>query len=163
MSPRAAWRLESLGFTEVYDYVAGKADWGAAGLQLEGRAVGVLRAGDVARRDAPICGLDERLADVRRRVERTDWELCVVVNDDRVVLGLLGRSALREGATAATAEEAMTSGPVTVRPDVRADRLLASLERRNGTAALVTTSDGRLVGAALVEDLRSLLRAASPP
>ena len=26
MSPRAAWRLESLGFTEVYDYVDGKAD-----------------------------------------------------------------------------------------------------------------------------------------
>src|SRR6266511_4403171 len=38
MSPRAAWRLESMGFAEVYDYVAGKADWGAAGLPLEGTA-----------------------------------------------------------------------------------------------------------------------------
>jgi hypothetical protein len=27
MSPRAASRLESLGFTQVNDYVAGKADW----------------------------------------------------------------------------------------------------------------------------------------
>jgi rhodanese-related sulfurtransferase len=36
MSPRAAWRLESIGFTEVHDYVAGKADWGSAGLPLEG-------------------------------------------------------------------------------------------------------------------------------
>lgn len=32
MSPRAAWRLERLGFEPVYDYVAGKVDWMAAGL-----------------------------------------------------------------------------------------------------------------------------------
>jgi rhodanese-related sulfurtransferase len=31
MSPRAASRLESLGFTEVYDYIDGKLDWMAAG------------------------------------------------------------------------------------------------------------------------------------
>ena len=36
MSPRAAWRLESIGFTRAYDYVAGKADWGSFGLPLEG-------------------------------------------------------------------------------------------------------------------------------
>src|ERR687892_109584 len=29
MSPRAASRLESIGFEDVYEYVAGKADWGA--------------------------------------------------------------------------------------------------------------------------------------
>src|SRR5712691_518454 len=32
MSPRAAWRLERLGFTPVYDYALGKVDWMAAGL-----------------------------------------------------------------------------------------------------------------------------------
>ena len=32
MSPRAAWRLESLGFRNVHDYPAGKSDWMAAGL-----------------------------------------------------------------------------------------------------------------------------------
>ena len=32
MSPRAAWRLEAFGYVEVYDYVAGKSDWMAAGL-----------------------------------------------------------------------------------------------------------------------------------
>jgi rhodanese-related sulfurtransferase len=36
MSPRAACRLELLGFTQVYDYVAGKADWLAHGLPTEG-------------------------------------------------------------------------------------------------------------------------------
>src|SRR4051812_32141151 len=32
LSPRAAHRLEQLGFAEVYDYVAGKAAWLASGL-----------------------------------------------------------------------------------------------------------------------------------
>src|SRR5947209_3912316 len=35
MSSRAAWRLETLGFTTVYRYVAGKIDWMAAGLATE--------------------------------------------------------------------------------------------------------------------------------
>ena len=56
MSPRAAWRLETLGFTKVHDYVAGKADWGAAGFPLEGTHGP--RAGELARRDAPTCALN---------------------------------------------------------------------------------------------------------
>ena len=39
MSPRAAARLESLGFRQVYDYVAGEADWFASGLPMEGANV----------------------------------------------------------------------------------------------------------------------------
>ena len=44
MSPRAACRLETLGFSEVYDYVAGKADWLARGLPREGEKAGERRA-----------------------------------------------------------------------------------------------------------------------
>jgi len=51
MSPRAAWRLESIGFTKVRDYVAGKADWGSFGLPLEGTK-GPL-AGEYVRADKP--------------------------------------------------------------------------------------------------------------
>src|SRR2546425_461639 len=36
MSPRAAWRLERLGYGPVHDYVGGKVDWLAAGLPSEG-------------------------------------------------------------------------------------------------------------------------------
>ena len=43
MSPRAACRLEALGFTELYDYVAGKADFVVSGgfddLSTEGIAL----------------------------------------------------------------------------------------------------------------------------
>jgi rhodanese-related sulfurtransferase len=34
-SPRAARRVEELGYTEVYDYEEGKADWAEHGLRLE--------------------------------------------------------------------------------------------------------------------------------
>ncbi len=51
MSPRAAWRLESLGFHDVYDYVDGKLDWMAAGLPTEGTNAEHPRAGDLARKD----------------------------------------------------------------------------------------------------------------
>src|SRR6516162_4854515 len=36
LSARAAWRLDSMGFQEVYRYTAGKADWLAAGWETEG-------------------------------------------------------------------------------------------------------------------------------
>src|SRR5438876_5840260 len=94
MSPRAAWRLESVGFIRVYDYVSGKLDWMSAGLPTEGTNAERPRAGDVARRDAPTCTLDERLGDVRDRVTAAGWEACVVVNSERVVLGLLRRDEL---------------------------------------------------------------------
>lgn len=35
LSPQAAEHLERLGYTKVFDYVAGKADWQRAGLQVE--------------------------------------------------------------------------------------------------------------------------------
>ena len=52
MSPRAACRLETLGFERTFDYMAGKADWIAAGLPTEGRLASEPRAGDVARQGA---------------------------------------------------------------------------------------------------------------
>src|SRR5438093_12548462 len=35
LSPRAAWRLEQLGFVDVADYAGGKMDWLARGLAFE--------------------------------------------------------------------------------------------------------------------------------
>jgi len=89
MSPRAAWRLESLGFREVYDYTVGKLDWLAAGLPTEGTNAQKPRAGTLARKDVPTCALDERLGDVRDRAHGQGWDVAVVVNAERVVFGLL--------------------------------------------------------------------------
>jgi rhodanese-related sulfurtransferase len=121
LSPRAAWRLETLGFREVYDYVDGKLDWLAAGLPTEGANAQLPRAGDVARRDVPTCGLAERLRDVRDRVTAAGWDTCVVETDASVVMGLLRAGELEDRRDVAI-EEAMRPGPSTFRPHVRSAR-----------------------------------------
>ncbi len=141
-----------MGFPRVYDYVAGKKDWGSYGLPRAGTNVPERTAGDVAR-DVPICTLDERLTDVRERVRAAGWDTCVVINEQRVVLGRLGRKALAAD-TDESVEEAMARGPSTVRPSIGTDALLERIGAPNLTSILVTTPDGRLVGLALRDDLR---------
>ena len=94
MSPRAAWRLESLGFTKVYDYVAGKADWIAGGLPVEGERANVPRAIDAVKRDVPKCGPLDLIGDVSDQVEAARDDVCIVTNHEGIVLGRLRRRAL---------------------------------------------------------------------
>ena len=115
MSPRAAWRLESLGFAEVYDYEDGKVDWMAAGLPTEGSNARLPRAGDVARTDAPTCGLGETVGAARERAQHSQFDAVVVVNEERVVLGLL-RSRELSNDPGMLVERAMRPGPSTFRP-----------------------------------------------
>src|SRR5262249_54786519 len=133
-SPRAAWRLDALGFGQVFDYAAGKADWGAAGLPREGRLAAERTAGDVADREVPVCALEDGLDGVGRRVGGSGWAQCVVVNEVGIVLGRLGRGAL-EADDGNTVEEAMSAGPGTVRPDEPLGPLLERLEQRDLRAA----------------------------
>jgi hypothetical protein len=65
---RAASRLETLGFRQVYRYQPGKADWFAAGLPREGREAYTPRVADIARRDVPTCRIDERVDAVHDRM-----------------------------------------------------------------------------------------------
>ena len=157
MSPRAAWRLESLGFTQVFDYVAGKADWLASGLPMEGQLADYPRAGTVARTDVPTCRLTDRLGDVRDRTLDADQNVCVVVNDDRIVLGRLRGDALR-GDPGATVESVMESGPTTTRPDDPLEAITERLQSARVASILVTTSDGRLVGILYRRDAEQRLK-----
>lgn len=145
MSPRAASRLESIGFDQVYDYAGGKADWGSFGLPLEGADGSETRVGAYLRTDVPTCGLHDRLQDVFARLDESGWDTCFVLNEDRVVLGRIGRHAIR-GRKDVTAEEAMTAGPSTIRPSARLRETVARIQRQNLTNLPVTTPDGRLVG-----------------
>src|SRR5918994_6211550 len=95
MSPRAASRLESLGFEQVYDFVAGKADWGSAGLPLEGADGSETRAGAHVRTDVPTCRPQDSLQTVCEELEESGWDTCFVVDTRGVVLGRLGRRAIR--------------------------------------------------------------------
>ncbi len=156
MSPRAAWRLESLGFTKVFDYVAGKADWLASGLPVEGKLAAYPRAGTVARTDIPTCRLTDRLGDVRDKTLDADQNVCVVVNDDRIVLGRLRGDALR-GDPGAIVESVMESGPTTTRPDEPLEAITERLKDARVASILVTTSDGRLVGILYRDDAERVL------
>jgi CBS domain-containing protein len=151
MSPRAASRLESLGFEQVHDYAAGKADWGSAGLPLEGRNGTETRAGAHVRTGVPTCRLDDRLQDVCKRLDQSRWDTCFVVDDQRIVLGRLGRRAIRDRQNV-LAEEAMTSGPSTIRPSARLHDVVERMQRQKLSNLPVTTSDGRLVGLLLREN-----------
>jgi CBS domain-containing protein len=157
MSARAAWRLETLGFKQVFRYTPGKEDWMAAGLPIEGSKASIPRVSSVARRDVPTCRLDERLGDVSARVRAKGWELCVVVNEGNIVLGRLVRAAL-EGDADATVEAVMEPGPVTYRPHVVAEDAARTLAERHVQSVLVTTGDGELIGVFRAEDAISSVR-----
>ena len=151
MSPRAASRLESIGFERVYDYVAGKADWGSAGLPLEGAEGSETRAGAHLRTDVPTCRPHDRLREVCERLDESGWDTCFVVDEQSVVLGRLGRRVIR-GREDVTAEQAMTPGPSTIRPSARLDAIIERMRRQNLTNLPVTTSDGRLLGLLTLRD-----------
>jgi rhodanese-related sulfurtransferase/CBS domain-containing protein len=152
LSPRAACRLETLGFTEVYDYRTGKQDWIGAGLPTEGTNTQRPRLVDVVRRDVPTCSLGERLGDVRDRAIAAGWDACVVVSHDRVVLGLLRAKELQADPQLLV-ERVMRPGPSTYRPFVSVEEMRRTMTERNLESSPVTTSDGKLVGLVRKQDV----------
>ena len=152
MSPRAAWRLEGLGFEKVYDYVPGKADWFASGLPKESRLAAVPTIGDAARRDVPTCALEEKVSEARDRARAAGWDdVCVVVNEERVVLGLLREKELASEQDVKV-EQVMRNGPTTSRPNEPIGQMTKRMRERGARTILVTTSEGRLVGLLYRED-----------
>lgn len=140
MSPRAAWRLERLGY-EVYDYVVSKVDWLAAGLptvRAEPPAPRVSLALDTS---FPTCAPGDLVAEIAARI---DSDECLVLNEDRVVLGRLRFDRERPDGT--TAEAAMNPGPTTVRADADLGETLDRMRARSVRRIVVTTAQGVLLG-----------------
>jgi CBS-domain-containing membrane protein len=156
MSPRAACRLELLGFTRVYDYVAGKADWLAHGLPTEGTQAQVPRAKDVLRSDAVTARPEEPVGQVVARVARSPYGFALVVANDGTLLGRL-RKAVLDADPAARAVEAMEAGPSTVRADRPLAELAERLRSRGLRTAVVTAPDGRLLGVVRLTDMEARL------
>jgi Mg/Co/Ni transporter MgtE len=152
MSPRAACRLEALGFTEVYDYVTGKADWLARGLPTEGAEPHPPRVADLLRQDVATADLRQRVGDVLPRVRASPYGFALVTGRGGVLLGRLRRAAL-EGDRAVTAEQVMEPGPSTIRPDTEPDALARRLREPDLTTAVVTDPDGILLGIVRLVDL----------
>jgi Mg/Co/Ni transporter MgtE len=140
----------------VYDYVAGKLDWLAAGLPTEGSNAEQPRTGDVARRDVPTCRVDERLGDVAERARASGWNVCVVVNDERIVFGLL-RSKELDGDPERRIEEAMRPGPSTFRPHVSAGEMARYMREHDLESSPITRSNGELIGMLMREDAEGMM------
>jgi CBS domain-containing protein len=136
----------------VYDYRTGKQDWMGAGLPTEGTNAQQPRLIDVVRRDVPTCSLDERLGAVRDRVIAAGWDACVVVSQERVVLGLL-RARELQADPQLLIERVMRPGPSTYRPLVSVAEMRRIMTDRNLPNSPVTTSDGKLVGLIRRQDL----------
>jgi rhodanese-related sulfurtransferase/CBS domain-containing protein len=150
LSARAARRFESLGFSEVLDYTAGKAAWLAEGLPGQGSRSDSERAGAAAR-SVPYCRPDDTVSVVASDLAHPPG-LVVVTDDDNIVLGLL-RSEVADLPPETRVADAMQPGPVTVRPSITRRELAESMESQGEDHVLVSTLQGELVGLVTYEDL----------
>lgn len=142
MSPRAAWRLEHLGYGPVYDYAAGKVDWMAAGLPTVRADASQRRALDGADRDQPTCDPDQLVSDVAGSPRGTTF---VVINQRRIVLGRY-RAGAASAEGAVRVADVMEPGPTTVRAHEPLDALLERMAGRGVEDMIVTTPEGELLG-----------------
>lgn len=157
MSPRAGSRLVTLGFSDVHDYVLGKADWLAHGLPSEGSLADAPTAGSAMRRDVATARLDEPVGEVRLRVDKTRYGFALVLTDDRTLLGRLRRAVL-EGDPLVTVESVMEAGPATIRPNQALDEVMDGLRRNDHMTRLIADPSGRLLGVVHRDDVQQIAR-----
>src|SRR5919201_1358050 len=88
MSPRAAWRLEALGFKRVYHFVGGRTEWIERGLPTVGDGPFLVLAGQVIRAPTAVCRPDTPAGVVRRQLSSGGPDaICAVTNEQGIVLG----------------------------------------------------------------------------
>jgi CBS domain-containing protein len=152
MSPRAACRLETLGY-EVYDYAPGKVDWMAHGLPVEGTGAERVTALSLLRDDVATCGLKDPVDDVARRIDASPYGFALVISASRVVLGRVRRSATSNAESPALAEAVMEPGPSTIRPHTSLEDLRNRLSSSSVNTLLLTDPEGKLLGVVRRSDI----------
>ena len=125
--------------------MAGKRDWFAFGLPMEGKFAVYLKAMDVVRQDVQTCSLKELVRDVYQRCQAADWKVCIVVNEANVVLGRLRGDAWKSGPNTLV-EEVMENGPTTFRPDNFLEPLVKRMQEKKVGSVIITNADGVLIG-----------------
>jgi len=97
--------------------------------------------------DAVTCDVGATVADARRRLHEAGADVAIVTAADGLVVGELDEEALGGSDDDRPLLDVMRPVPSTVRPSVT----VSSLTGPGRTRAVVTTSDGRLLGQAVVE------------
>jgi len=88
---------------------------------------------------------EEKVGEVRKRLGTGNVEPLIVVDADRVVLGLVASESLNADPQSPI-EDVMDPAPVTFRPNLRVGEMPAYFKKEGVQHALVTTSHGILVG-----------------
>ena len=155
MAPRAAARLESLGFVNVHEYKAGKQDWLASGLPAEGRRAPEPTIASVVRRDVPRCRLNDRAGPIIDLMRAAGWRWAAVTNQEGILLGRIRAGDVQD--KQANASDVMEEGPSTYRPNVGLDEVLGRMHDHHFDMAFVTDPDGRLRGVVTLRDIERAL------
>ncbi len=153
MSPRAACRLATLGFTGVYDYAPGKVDWLARGLPVEGLRADEPTAATLARRDVATSRLDTSAGDVRRAIADSPYGYALVLSPGGVVLGRVRESALDTLSVGDRIDTVLEPKPQTIRPHLTEATLEERFESYGFATLVVTRPDGTLIGVVRRDDV----------
>ena len=105
----------------------------------------------------PTCGPEERIADARDRAREAGFDRSVVVNEARVVFGLLLQEEWAKHPESYV-ESVMRAGPVTFRPYEPVRQLTERMRERGATSMLATTPDGKLVGLLYRKEAERIVR-----
>ncbi len=154
MSARAAWRLEQLGFTEVYDYELGRTDWESAGLPIEGTDVKGPIVAEATTHDPPTADVTETVGEARQRLDGSTQ--VIVTNEEGVVVGVMRKESW-EHHDDTLVGDAMRPGPATVRPGSQLAPLVGRMEKKDIESVIVTDAEGRLIGVIDLEEGRAAI------
>jgi rhodanese-related sulfurtransferase/CBS domain-containing protein len=152
LSPRAAHRLEALGFTDVSDYVPGKAAWLGDGLPSDGRRRPEQRVGAVADPDAAIVRADATVDDAAQVFTDTDSDIAIVLNEHDVVLGLLRRETCALDPKTPVVD-VVRPGPPTFRPSMTVRELVQWFQKTDQAQAIITNNGGEWIGVIRRDDV----------
>jgi CBS domain-containing protein len=100
---------------------------------------------DCMQSEVPTCRLDEPVGQVGTRAEQRGYNVCAVVNEKGIVLGVISKRDWENDPTA-SAEQLMDPAPTTLRPSVPLEKAEQILQKSDRGAVLVTDSDGKLLG-----------------
>ena len=96
--------------------------------------------------ELPTCRIDEPVGQAGARAEERGYSICPVVNQNEIVLGLIGKRDWDTDPTA-SAEQLMDSAPTTLRPSDPLEKAKQTVNESDRGSVLVTDSDGKLLGA----------------
>jgi CBS domain-containing protein len=112
--------------------------------------------GDLLLEGVVTCRIGARLDEVSELTSGGDPDFCVVVNEERVVAGVLRGNALSKD-PGSRVEDVMELGPRTIRPSQPVEELLAKRSSQGVKSWIVTTAHGELLGVVARRDLELAL------